>query len=404
MRTSADDRTFRPVSDTVVALLAASAPFFDFSDDELSGPAGGALSFATAGAFALVIGLSLLVRRRYPFVVLGLLLLAAVMAAASGGEESSIPFLIGATVALYTVASSRPRQTALVAGVVSMAIAFAVELGSATGSMVSRESLAPVFWTAFAVAAGDAVRSRRISMQVLEERARRAEATREQEARARVAEERLHIARDLHDIVAHHIAVVSIQAGLAERAMSRDALETAATAIRHVSEASRLALDDLSAVLHLLRASGDRDDREPAPGLAQVNDLLDTYANADHRVHVTIQGRARPLDAASELTAYRVIQESLTNASKHGILGQTHLTLSYEPADFVVTVTNPVRSDVEGNIPMAPGTGYGMIGLRERVDAIGGTVTAGQQANGVFVVEVHIPYAPVEPAGTESAP
>ena len=401
MHPSSDNRAFRPVSDTIVALSAASTPFLDLYFDELSEASGSPFSFATAGAFALVIGLSLLVRRRYPFAVLGLLLLAAVMAAATREEELAIPFLIAAAVALFTVASTVPRRTAVITGVVTMAITFPLELVSTTGSMVSRESLAPVFWAAFAVAAGDAVRSRRISMQVLEERARRAEATREQEARTRVAEERLHIARELHDIVAHHIAVVNIQAGLAERAMSRNAPDTAATAITHVSEAARLALDDLSALLHLLRASGDGDDREPAPGLAQVNDLLATYASADNRVHVTIQGGARPLDAASELTAYRVIQESLTNASKHGILGQTHLTLSYEPADFVVTVTNPVRGDVEGTIP-AQGSGYGLIGLHERVDAIGGRVTAGQRPNGMFVVTAHVPYAPVEPARMES--
>jgi len=402
MSAANDVRRFRPVSDTVVALLAASTPFLDLYFNELSDLSSSPFSFATASVFALVIGVSLLVRRRYPVVVLGLLLLAAVVAAATGEEEMPIPFLIGAAVALFTVASIRPRPTAIVAGVVTMAIGFAVELGYRTGALVSRESLTPVFWTAFAVAAGDAVRNRRSYVQVLEERAWRAEATREQEARARVAEERLRIARELHDIVAHQIAVVNIQAGLAERAMSRNAPETAATAIAHVSEAARLALADLSAVLHPLRASGDCDEREPAPGLAQVDDLLDSYASADNRVQLTIRGKARPLDAASELTAYRLIQESLTNASKHGIIGQTHLTLAYEPADFVVTVTNPIRADVEGNIPAASGTGYGLIGLHERVAAIGGTVTAGRQAGDIFVVGAHIPYAPVEPARAES--
>ncbi|MBA2246925.1 MAG: two-component sensor histidine kinase [Chloroflexia bacterium] len=402
MNPSEEDRRFRPVLDSIVALAAASTPFLDLYFNELSETSGTPFSFATASMFAFVIGISLLVRRRFPLPVLVLLLLGAVMAAATGKEELPIPFTIAAAVALFTVASTLPRQTAVLAGVVSIAIAFPLELVSTRGSMISRESLAPVFWSAFAVAAGDAVRSRRIYVQVLEERARRAEETREQEARARVTEERLHIARELHDIVAHHIAVVNIQAGLAERAMSRNALETAATAVSHVSEAARLALDDLSAVLHLLRGTGDIDRRDPAPGLDQVNDLLDSYANADNRVRTTIRGKAQPLHAASELTAYRVIQEALTNATKHGILGETHLTLSYEPRDFVVHVSNPVRTDAEGNLPAPPGTGYGMIGLHERVDAIGGRVSAGPQANGIFVVEAHIPYAPAEPVRTEA--
>lgn len=399
-----DNRRFRPLADTAVALAAASTPFLDFYSDELSDPRNSPFSFATAATFALVIGLLLLIRRRYPFVVLGLLLLAAVMAAATGTEDYPTPFLIAVAVPLFTVASTRPRQTAIVTGVVTIGIAFPAELLSSAGSREARESLAPVLWHAFVVAAGDAVRTRRINVQVLEERAQRAEETREQEARARVVEERLHIARELHDIVAHHIAVVNIQAGLAERAISRNAEATAATAIGHVSDAARLALEDLSTLLHLLRGTGDIDDRKPAPGLAQVNDLLDSYATADNRVQVTLRGKPQPLHATTELTAYRVIQESLTNASKHGGLGETHLTLAYEPTDFVIHVTNPVRGDVEGNIPRAVGTGYGVIGLHERVNAIGGSVTAEQAANGIFVVEAHIPYAPAEPARTEPTP
>ena len=403
MGVSEQDRTFRPVIDTIVALVIASTPFLDLYFDELSEASGSPFTFATASLSALTIGISLLFRRRYPFAVLGVLLIGAIVAATSGEAELPIPFMIAAAVAIFTIASMMPRQTAIIAGVVSVVIAYTIELATTTESPLSRDALSSLFWTGSAVAAGDAVRTRRINMRVLEERARRAEETREQEARARVAEERLHIARELHDIVAHHIAVVNIQAGLAERAMSRNALQTAATAISHVSEAARLALDDLSSMLHLLRESGDVDHREPAPGLAQVNELLDSYASADNRIQMTIRGKARPLDTASELTAYRVIQESLTNASKHGIPGETHLTLSYEPRDFVVHVTNPVPTDVEGNVLATPGTGYGMIGLHERVDAIGGTVTAAQRANGIFVVEAHIPYAPSEPVRLKPA-
>ncbi len=401
MRILTDDRRFRPVIDPLVALATASTPFLYLYVDEWSASSSPPLTFAKAGTIALLIGVPLLVRRRYPFAVLGLLLLASVGAAITGGEDLAIPFQIGTAVALYTVSTIESRRDAVAAGVVSALIAVVVEVMTEAGSLTSLDSLDSVLWTACAVAAGDAVRSRRISMQVLEERAVRAEATREQEARTRVAEERLHIARELHDIVAHHIAVVNIQAGLAERAISRNAHQTAATAIVHVSEAARLALDDLSALLRILRTSGDGDDRAPAPGLAQITQLLITYARADNHIQVTTRGEVRPLDSASELTAYRVIQESLTNASKHGIPGQTHLTLSFEPTDFVVTVTNPIRAGHEGQHPEGPGTGYGIIGLRERVDAIGGRVKAGRQADGTFMVEARIPYALAAPAQTE---
>jgi signal transduction histidine kinase len=400
----ADNRRFRPVVDTLVALVTASTPFLDLYVDEWSDSSSPPLTFAMAGAIAILIGLPLLVRRQYPFAVLGMLLLASVVAAFAGGEELAIPIQVATAVSLYTVSTIEARQAAVAAGVVSALVAVVVEVMTESGSITLLDSLTPVVWTACAVAAGDAVRSRRISMQVLEERAVRAEATREHEARTRVAEERLHIARELHDIVAHHIAVVNIQAGLAERAISRDAHQTAATAISHASEAARLALEDLSALLRLLRTSDSVDDRAPAPGLAQITSLLATYARADNHIQVTTRGEVRPLDAASELTAYRVIQESLTNASKHGIPGQTHLTLSYEPTDFVVTVTNPIRGNHQDNRPAGPGTGYGMIGLRERVDAIGGRVTAERQADGTFVVEARIPYALTTPAHTEFTP
>ena len=264
---TSNDRTFRPVIDIVVALVFASTPFLDLYFNEFSDSAGSPFSFASASAFSLLIGSSLLVRRRFPFAVLGVLLLAALVAGVFGEQDGElpIPFLIAAAVALFTVASLHPRRTAVAAGVITLVAAFAAEVMVTSGPAVSGESLGPIFWSGFAVAAGDAVRSRRISMQVLEERALRAEATREQEARARVTEERLRIARELHDIVAHHIAVVNIQAGLAERAMARNAVDTAAAAVAHVSEAARLALDDLSAVLLLLRGSGTTDSREPAP-------------------------------------------------------------------------------------------------------------------------------------------
>ena len=398
------ERRFRPVSDTVVALLAASVPFLDLYTDLLLQPAGSPYSLITAIAAALVIGSSLLVRRRAPVLVLGVQLLAAVVLTSGWEAEFAIPFLVGAWVALFTVASLQPRRSALLAGVVTAAVGIAIEVVARTdaGPLLSLGSLDGLLPPALAVAAGDAVRTRRIYVQVLEERARRAEETREREARARVSEERLRIARELHDIVAHHITVVNIQAGLAERALSRDALATASTAIGHVANAACLALDDLSTVLRLLREPGDVDDREPAPGLEQVNDLLSSYTDADNRVQVTIRGQARPLHATTELTAYRVIQESLTNASKHGVLGEAHLTLSYEPAEFVVHVTNSVRDDAGGTVPTALGTGYGMIGMRERVAAVGGRMTAGRAANGDFVVDVHVPYAPTEPAQMES--
>lgn len=157
MSPSNNDRGFRPVTDTVVALVAASTPFLDLYFNELSESSGTPFTFATASMFALVIGGPLLVRRRFPFVVLGLLLLGVVLAAATGEKDLPIPFTIAAAVALFTVASIQPRRMAIITSVVSVAIAIPLGLVTTTGTVLSRESLSPIFWSAFAVAAGDAL-------------------------------------------------------------------------------------------------------------------------------------------------------------------------------------------------------------------------------------------------------
>ncbi len=387
--------------DIGVALLVAVLPFIPpfFNDGEsIPDIPTVVVSIVIAGAVAL--------RRRYPLIVLGVVLAMVVPTLATGAQIPSVAG--GAVVALYTVASRRPRQTTVIATVITLVTV--VGLIAATSD--DRQDFEPVIsgmvWIALAAAVGDAVRSRRNYVQVLEDRARRAEETREQVARTRVAEERLRIARDLHDIVAHHIAVVNIQAGLASRAMSRDAIDTAGVAIDRVSEAARSALDDLSAVLRLLRSPEDAEQRAPTPGLSQVNDLIQTYVNSDDRINWTVRGGAVTLDAASELTAYRVIQEALTNATKHGVPGDTHVTISYETDGLVITVANAVRSpDLAGRSRSAgpgPGTGFGVVGLHERVGSVGGTVITGPRPDGTYVVRAIIPYSRGTTAAAEELP
>ncbi len=385
------------VLDIGIALIVAALPFIPPFHDE-----GEDIPVIPTVLVSSVIAAALVLRRRYPRVVLGVVLGLAIPVLVTGAH--TVAFAAGAAMALYTVASRWPRRTTAIATAVTGITVVGLIVWTSEGEEAYNAGVTVMVWIALAAAVGDAVRSRRNYVQVLEDRAQRAEETREQMARTRVAEERLRIAQELHDIVAHHIAVVNIQAGLASRAMSRDAFGTAASAIDRVSEAARSALDDLSAVLRLLRVTEDTDQREPAPGLAQVSDLIQSYANADDRIHWSIRGKAVPLDAASELTAYRVIQEALTNATKHGVPGETHLTISYEVDGLDITVANPVRIDVEGNETTVIGTGYGVIGLHERVGSVGGRITAHRQPNGQFVVRAVIPYSPARPAEMEQTP
>ncbi|GAA0966536.1 hypothetical protein GCM10009555_008660 [Acrocarpospora macrocephala] len=211
------------------------------------------------------------------------------------------------------VAASRP---VVVVSVSATAAAFVV-----AATLVAYgwwQGLAPMALAAMPVGAavGDAVRSRRALAVALEERARRAEEAAELESERRVAQERLRIARDVHDLVAHHIAVMNVQAAVAAQLL-QSRPRAAAEALDHVGTAGRAVLDDLGTLLGLLRESGDQDLR-PTPGLADLERLIDSAAAAGLRVERTTQGSPRPLPAAVEVSAYRVVQEALTNAHKHG--------------------------------------------------------------------------------------
>ncbi len=374
--------------DVGIVLLIAVLPFiFPLFNNGASKPA------ITTVVISVVIAGAVALRRRYPLVVLGVVLAMVVPTLVAGAQVASVA--VGTVIALYTIASRRPRRTTVIATVITLVTAVGLLLATTDDRQDVEPIISGVVWIALAAAVGDAVRSRRNYVQVLEDRARRAEETREQLARTRVAEERLRIARELHDIVAHHIAVVNIQAGLASRAMSRDAIDTAVVAIDRVGEAARSALDDLSAVLRLLRSPEDVEQRAPTPGLSQVGDLVQTYVNSDDRINWTVRGAAVTLDAAGELTAYRVIQEALTNAAKHGVPGDTHVTISYETDGLVITVSNAVWSPAPGGPSRSTGTGtgFGVVGLHERVGSVGGTVTAGLRPDGRYVVRAIIPYS-----------
>ena len=196
--------------------------------------------------------------------------------------------------------------------------------------------LAPIVWSASAVAVGDAIRSRRAYVAAVEERARRAEETREEEARRRVAEERLRIARDLHDLVAHRIAVVNVQAGLAAHLLRADP-DQAEEALRVVRSSAGSVLDELGQLLSVLRRHDDGEPdsapTDPTPGLADLPALVASFADAGSAVTWQTAGQARPMSDGMALTVYRTIQEGLTNAHKHGA-GTARAALEFRPTSW----------------------------------------------------------------------
>ncbi|GIF23052.1 signal transduction histidine kinase [Actinoplanes tereljensis] len=337
-----------------------------------------AADLGAAGGAAVAIGLS----GTFPLPVLALSTLAEIFCLIRGWGTPAPMFAM--VVALYHLAVRAPRRLTWSAAVLCGALCW---IASGTGSHTgwwNPLSLGLFAWTGMAAAGGDAVRNRRAYVAEVEERARRAEQNREDEVHRRVGEERLRIARELHDVVAHHIAVINVQAGAAQYALPRQP-EAAGPPLAHIRQAATVVVRELASIVGLLRADGEPD-REPAPGIEQLPALFDAFAAAGVRVEFLPEGQARPLPATGNLAAYRITQEALTNARKHGDGGPVRVSFRYGREHLAIEITN-------GVVPGRPGTeaGYGLIGMRERAASAGGTVEARLTAADLFAVRVELP-------------
>ena len=354
--------------------------------------ASGADAVTAVAAFLL-----LLARRRAPLPVLALTVLGEVAFTVLASQPSRA-LKITVLLVIYTVARAVPRRTALIATAGTALVLYAV-IAYAMGSAFSPEAGAVFAWTGMFAAVGGTVRTWRDYVAAVEERALRAEASKEEEARRRVAEERLRIARELHDVIAHHIALITIQAGVAGHFL-RDRPDQADVALGHIRDGGRTVLDELGSLLHVLRQSGDESDEtqptEPVPGLARLGGLLESLTAAGLSVRHRQAGRPRPLPTAVDLAAYRVIQEGLTNAHKHGATAEADLLVDYGPDGMRIRITNPLHTG-PSPVPAAAGTGHGLTGMRERAHAVDGSFRAGAEPDGRFRLDVRLPL-------TEAAP
>ncbi|MEU8662053.1 sensor histidine kinase [Actinoplanes philippinensis] len=332
---------------------------------------GAALAFLTIAA-----------RRRWPRTVL--VMVTAGLIGHYHATRHGHPLLVLASgFVAYTVAATTGRRTALM---LAAGCGAAVYGGYAVvhGNPVALQSLPTLFFIGMATAFGDATRSRRAYLAEVEERARRAEQTREEEAQRRVIQERLRIARELHDVVAHHIAVISVQAAAASHLLDRrpEQVRPALDLIRHAGDD---VLKELSSIVGVLRQSDDPVvNTEPAPGLSRLPALLETVAAAGLRVTVDTTGAERQLPAVTDLAAYRIVQEALTNAHKHGT-GSALLSLAWSGRALTIDVGNPPGSE------RSPGSGYGLVGMRERATAAGGTLEMREEPDR-FTVRATLPY------------
>jgi signal transduction histidine kinase len=345
-----------------------------------------------ARPLALVVGLgaaaSLAARRRAPGWTLivsgGLALILFHIEPAAAATVVLAP-----AVALYSLALTRGRTARLVAAVAAVA---AVILAEALhpGSPTLLQTLGHALLVAIPLLAAEAHRNRHAYVSLLRERLEVAERTREQEAERRAEQERMRIARDLHDVVAHTLTTINVQAATAAELLDRNPGH-ARTALETIEGASRDAIDELRTILGILRDDDERDaPRAPVPGVDTVAELVrrTREGGLDVRLEVTGERPERVPDPVS-LAAFRIVQESLTNASRHAAGASVRVSLAFEPACLAVAVENGAGESTGANGAIG---GVGIVGMTERAAAVGGTLHAAALPGG-FRVAAELPYA-----------
>jgi signal transduction histidine kinase len=340
-------------------------------------------------------------RRRMPLSAFACCVLSALWQLTANAPN---PADAAVLVMIYTVAAYRPRRDSLTVLMVTL-IGSAVAVGAwsqfrGVADLLQRVFLASVMFggtSVFAWILGDSMRYRRGYYAALEDRAARLEAERDAQAKIATAAERARIAREMHDVIAHHVSVMVVQADGAGYAL-RSSPETTATALRAISDTGRQALTEMRRLLGVLRSEGDQAQLAPVPGLSELRELLDQARSAGLGVTYTLTGTPRELPEGAELAAYRVVQESLTNTRKHaGLAASATVTLRYHPAGLTVEVTDDGFAS-----PPAETAGHGLAGMRERIEMYGGTVEAGPLPAGGFGVRAHLPCP--QPDGSPAAP
>ncbi|NKQ25364.1 sensor histidine kinase [Streptomyces galbus] len=334
-----------------------------------------------APAYALVglVNLPLALRSRAPVAVCAFVHVVWVCYVTAGYWPVVNTF--GPMLAVYTVASLRSVRTSVTCAASMAAIWIYAGVVSRSDSMASVVGQALVFPAVLWRFGLTARRAAELARRLREEQAER--------TRRELAEERGRIARELHDVVAHHMSVISVQAGLAGFVFDSDR-DTARAALSTISGTSAEALDELRRMLRVLRTP-DEDGlpAAPMPGLARLGEMVERVRSGGVRVTLRTEGAVRPLAPGVELCAYRVVQEALTNVLKHAPGAGASVQLHYGTRQLQVTVTDDGQGAVSDKV--RPGGGHGLIGMRERAKLYGGQVDIGPRSEGGFAVRLTLP-------------
>jgi signal transduction histidine kinase len=326
-------------------------------------------------------------RRRAPLLVFAVTTGAVLALPIAHFDAGATP--VAVWIALYSLAAHSDLHRSLV-GVASVPLVMAIVWASARTEFGWPEYLVNIVIFEAAWVTGNNIRTRRAYLRELEDRASRLEREREARAERAVDEERARIARELHDVVAHSMSVMTVQAGAARRIIDQDP-GRARDALGTIERTGRQALGEMRRILEVLRDRASGGDRAPLPGLDRLPDLVDQLHLSGLPVELLVEGAARPLPQGVDLTAYRIIQEALTNTLKHAGPARADVTVRYSSG----AVDIEVRDDGRGITAAAnggPAEGHGLLGMRERVAVFGGRLHAGPRPGGGYQIRAHLPF------------
>jgi signal transduction histidine kinase len=332
-----------------------------------------------AAALVIVAAGSLALRRRFPVAVLAVVFGTILLYFLLGYDPG--PIWVTVIVAFYTAVVTGHRVVAGIAAAAGFLVFPWLDFlffDRPAPSLLHLAALAA--WLLVLLGIGEAVRIRR-------ERAAEAIRIRDEETRRRASEERLRIARELHDALGHHLSLINVQSGVALH-LNEELPEQTRSSLSAIKEASKEALTELRSVLDILRQEGERAPRSPTSTLARLDDLVAQAAVGGLRVQTESKGRVRPLPFGVDIAAFRIVQEALTNVARHAGPATAIVRLAYGDRDLTVQV------DDDGRGPKAsagPGSGTGIAGMRERVAALGGELEAGPRPGGGFRVRARLP-------------
>jgi len=378
------------VFDSALALVAAGVSTLVFTETMSVAPLARPRGTLILGcALVLLHTLSLVARRRFPGTVLALVVGSGLAFAALDLP----PDLLGVAilVAVYSVAAYGDRWVELAGLVVAELGLAAVQL--TPGRTGVRTLVGNLGGVAAAWLLGHFAHNYRAYAARLEERTTELEQARDELARRAVADERLRLARELHDVVAHAMSVIAVQSGVGAHIATTQPKE-ARRSLAAIEATSRAALEELRRLLGVLRQEDEPQGAlAPVPGLADLDSLLAEVGKAGLAVKLQINGTRPPLPAGVDLSAYRIVQEALTNVVKHAGPAHAQVMVGYHDHDVTLEVTDDGRGAVTSASDGRVGTGHGLIGMRERVQVFGGDLQTGPRPGGGFRVAARLPFA-----------